>query len=380
MEGSRWHKPPVLIQETVEPGRGVGIVHSLSRRRLSCHRIPVLQDGRGRRHVSFGEAAPLVFLALCDYVAAVMRACLRRVMISLLLSVATGGQTGPGTWQELAPMPAARQELATAVLNGKIYVLAGYDENGNDGLRLVYDPPTNTWASAQPLPSVNNHNNAAVAACKLYSFGGRSNTTFLYDPINNSWTPVATLNLGRGDTAAEASSTTGSMCRRRPRGNALEVFNPATNTWTILAPMSVAAIIAAAASSTASSMSWADAVRQVRRRLSKLTTRRPTLGAFARRCRRGVRALGLERSTANFMFLAVRFPLCIRRSKFIIRAAIPGEACQICRRRGTAFGPQSSVIKFTFRAVAESRDSARRTTTTSSSSPARRPLLIFPHA
>jgi hypothetical protein len=29
-----------------------------------------------------------------------------------------------GTWQTLAPMPTARQELATAVLNGKVYAIS----------------------------------------------------------------------------------------------------------------------------------------------------------------------------------------------------------------------------------------------------------------
>lgn len=163
-------------------------------------------------------------------------------MVSLWLAIASSGHAGPGTWQELAPMPAARQELATAVLNGKIYVLAGYDENGNSTNSVfVYNPATNTWASAQPLPSVNNHNNAAVAAGKLYSFGGRSSTTYLYDPINDSWANVATLNLGRGDTAAVGVINDRIyVAGGDPAGNALEVFNPATNTWTILAPMSVA--------------------------------------------------------------------------------------------------------------------------------------------
>ena len=107
-----------------------------------------------------------------------MKGCSVGLAISLLLPVVVGGQTAGGTWQTLAPMPAARQELASAVLNGKIYVLAGYDENGNSTDSVfVYDPATNTWASAHPLPGLNNHNSAAVAAGKLYSFGGRSNTT-----------------------------------------------------------------------------------------------------------------------------------------------------------------------------------------------------------
>jgi N-acetylneuraminic acid mutarotase len=171
-----------------------------------------------------------------------MKALWAGLVVSLWLAVATSGQAGGDTWQTLAPMPAARQELATAVLNGKIYVIAGYDENGNSTDSVfVYNPATNTWASAHPLPGLNNHNNAAVAAGKLYSFGGRSSTTYLYDPTNDSWAPVATLNLGRGDTAAVGVINDRIyVAGGDPAGNAMEVFNPAANTWTTLAPMSVA--------------------------------------------------------------------------------------------------------------------------------------------
>ena len=34
-------------------------------------------------------------------------------------------------WELGAPMPVARQELATGVLDGKLYVIDGFDENGS---------------------------------------------------------------------------------------------------------------------------------------------------------------------------------------------------------------------------------------------------------
>jgi hypothetical protein len=40
-------------------------------------------------------------------------------------SPASPGTGNRGSWQTLAPMPAARQEIATAVLNGLIYVIGG---------------------------------------------------------------------------------------------------------------------------------------------------------------------------------------------------------------------------------------------------------------
>jgi N-acetylneuraminic acid mutarotase len=173
-----------------------------------------------------------------------MKGCLFGLLISLLFSGVSGGQTGGGTWQALAPMPTARQELATAVLNGKIYVIAGFDSGGASTSTVeVYNPAMNSWAPAQSIPIQNNHNNAAVAAGKLYTFGGVSNAAFVYDPALNTWSPVASMNFQHGGTAAVgvindkiyvAGGAGGGMQQRE-----LEVYDPVANTWTNLAPMSV---------------------------------------------------------------------------------------------------------------------------------------------
>jgi len=165
-------------------------------------------------------------------------------VIALWLAMASRGDGGVGDWQTLAPMPSARQELATAVLNGKIYVIAGFDSSGVSTSTVdVYNPATNSWASAQPIPIANNHNNAAVAAGKLYTFGGVSNAAFAYEPALDAWSPVASMNFQHGGTAAVgvindkiyvAGGNGGAVQQRE-----LEVYDPVANTWTNLAPMNV---------------------------------------------------------------------------------------------------------------------------------------------
>ncbi|MEY2529242.1 MAG: hypothetical protein QOJ05_1332, partial [Verrucomicrobiota bacterium] len=55
---------------------------------------------------------------------------MKRLLVGLILSFvfagASSGQSGDGEWFNLAYMPSERQELATAVLGGKIYTIAGY--------------------------------------------------------------------------------------------------------------------------------------------------------------------------------------------------------------------------------------------------------------
>jgi Kelch motif len=48
-----------------------------------------------------------------------------------LIFASIGWAQSGGTWQLGLPMPVARQELATGVIDGKVYVIGGYDENGN---------------------------------------------------------------------------------------------------------------------------------------------------------------------------------------------------------------------------------------------------------
>src|SRR4029453_13123310 len=108
-----------------------------------------------------------------------------------------------GTWELGAPMPVARQELATGVLDGRVYVIGGFDENGSSTATVqVYDPFKDTWTSAQSLPFAVNHNSAAVADGRLYSFGAGGGEVFVYDPGTNSWSAVASSNYVHGGTAA----------------------------------------------------------------------------------------------------------------------------------------------------------------------------------
>src|SRR2546430_14286751 len=98
-----------------------------------------------------------------------------------LIFVSTGRTQNGGTWQTRAPMPVSRQELATGVLNGKVYVVGGYDADAHSTATVqVYNPITDTWTLAQALPIAVNHNAAAVAGGKIFRFraGGGGGVVF----------------------------------------------------------------------------------------------------------------------------------------------------------------------------------------------------------
>src|SRR2546430_1480702 len=160
-----------------------------------------------------------------------------------LIFVSTGRTQSGGTWQRRAPMPVSRQELATGVLNGKVYVVGGYDADAHSTATVqVYNPTTDTWTLAQALPIAVNHNAAAVAGGKLYSFGAGVGETFVYDPNSNSWAARASSHYVHRGTAAvgvinNRIYVTGG--EGTPSQRELEVYDPVANTWTVKAPMSV---------------------------------------------------------------------------------------------------------------------------------------------
>ncbi len=160
-----------------------------------------------------------------------------------LMFVSTAWTQNGYTWQLGAQMPEGRQELATGALNGKMYVLGGYEPGANSTATVqVYNPTTDTWTFAHDLPYPVNHNAAAVAGGKLYSFGAGAGETFVYDPNSDSWSGRASSHYVHSFTAAVGviddkiyvAGGTGTPSQRE-----LEVYDPIANTWTIKAPMSV---------------------------------------------------------------------------------------------------------------------------------------------
>ncbi len=57
------------------------------------------------------------------------------------------------TWTTKAPMPTARDGLAAAVVNNKVYVIRGIKWVHNLSINEEYDPATNTWTTKAPMPT-----------------------------------------------------------------------------------------------------------------------------------------------------------------------------------------------------------------------------------
>jgi N-acetylneuraminic acid mutarotase len=141
------------------------------------------------------------------------------------------------TWEAKTPIPANQSRyLLACVVYGQIYVMGA---NGH----YVYDVATDSWTSKEPQ-TFQYPCGAVVFDSKIYVFD--RNLTRIYDPKSDTWslgTPSPTYTSSAGVCA-----TTGVMAQKRiylfggtigifESNDATQVYDPATDTWTLGEPM-----------------------------------------------------------------------------------------------------------------------------------------------
>src|SRR5262249_57921107 len=99
-------------------------------------------------------------------------------------------------------MPSSRTEVAAVALGDKIYVMGGYEKNGD--LVEEYDTQHNSWRRRAALPRHLHHLGAAVVAGKIYLIGGYIfghgpvDTVYEYDSSPDRWRNPAPMLTSRG--------------------------------------------------------------------------------------------------------------------------------------------------------------------------------------
>ncbi|MBI3278536.1 MAG: hypothetical protein HYZ57_01690 [Acidobacteria bacterium] len=150
-----------------------------------------------------------------------------------------------GEWGTRAPLLEANSEMAVAEVGGKIFVLGGYpsDRQTTDSVQ-VYDPVGDGWGPATPMPIALNHNMAAPVNGRLYLIGGQttdagagnfSDRVFEYNPATRAWRERARMPTARG--AGVAVVVEGRIYvagGRPPRGADFAVYDPQTDLWRVL--------------------------------------------------------------------------------------------------------------------------------------------------
>jgi N-acetylneuraminic acid mutarotase len=149
------------------------------------------------------------------------------------------------TWSETAPLPAPRGGHAAVVLQDKIHVLGGGNSKSTIADHDVFDPVKNAWTALAPLPRAEGSPAAVAFGGKLYAVGGRSGfsdfgAVDIYDPATNSWSAGPSIDP-RGTAGAVVYCGTiyvfggESQARRQSLGDVLRLKHDGA--WELVASM-----------------------------------------------------------------------------------------------------------------------------------------------
>ncbi len=180
-------------------------------------------------------------------------------LLALLVPArAAQAETDRGAWRTELPAPAKRTEVAAAALNGKMYVVGGFEQPGlGNVIHLAitasveeYDLSAGRWTAKSPLPVGLHHVGIGVAGGRLYVIGGYKQsglsvwspvaTVYAYDPATDAWTERAPMPTARG--ALSVTEHDGKLYAiggydRKANSPAVEVYDPERNLWTSRAPL-----------------------------------------------------------------------------------------------------------------------------------------------
>uniref|UniRef100_A0A1A8GP30 Kelch-like 29 n=1 Tax=Nothobranchius korthausae TaxID=1143690 RepID=A0A1A8GP30_9TELE len=145
------------------------------------------------------------------------------------------------TWETVSPLPKPVHSAAATVCGGKIYVFGGVNEAGRSaGVLQSYLPQSNTWSFIES-PMIDNKYAPAVSLNGLiFILGGAyARATTIYDPDKGNIKAGPNMNHSRQFCSAaildgKIYATGGIVSSEGPALNNMEMFDPCTNTWTLL--------------------------------------------------------------------------------------------------------------------------------------------------
>jgi N-acetylneuraminic acid mutarotase len=143
-------------------------------------------------------------------------------------------------WSVKANMTTGRSCLGLAVVNNKIYAIGGLKTASTTSNAVEeYNPATNTWVSKANMPTTRANLVCGVINNKIYVVGGNSQTTWYstneeYDPLTDTWVTKSSMAYARGGCAAAVYDNHLYTFGGYNNGNCLcytEVYDPSTDQW-----------------------------------------------------------------------------------------------------------------------------------------------------
>jgi N-acetylneuraminic acid mutarotase len=157
-------------------------------------------------------------------------------------------EVSENTWQEMTPMPTARNGIGLSCADEKIYCIGGMAQGAISlYVNEMYNPASNSWTTKQPMPTARYSFGIAENENRIYCIGGASRNTIhdtneVYDAVSDTWETKASMPTARlGITANMVNGKIyvigGDPDFGGPASTVNEVYDIATNTWISKTPI-----------------------------------------------------------------------------------------------------------------------------------------------
>ncbi len=169
------------------------------------------------------------------------------------VQIFTPDTIGPcGTWNRVADYPLAVGGIAAAYDGADyIYAAGGGDLVDYYANAYKYDLAADAWSEIAPLPREMAYHGAAFIQGEFHVMGGAlepSNAHYAYDPQSDTWTPRATMPVPNTFAAFSVTSNDNYIFSIGGGGgyhiwqatDAVQIYDPATDSWTQENPLPAA--------------------------------------------------------------------------------------------------------------------------------------------
>ncbi|XP_050331684.1 kelch-like protein 5 [Bactrocera neohumeralis] len=147
--------------------------------------------------------------------------------------------TSAGRWEYKSGMPTPRAAAGVAILNANIYLIGGKDLRTLNRVD-VYNVSTNRWHNCSPMAEARESPAVTVHQGLIYAMSGRFSdlkTVERYDPKQDKWTKIASLNVARRYICAASIGDQlwafGGVIGPAQWDDTVEVYDEASDKWLV---------------------------------------------------------------------------------------------------------------------------------------------------
>jgi N-acetylneuraminic acid mutarotase len=149
------------------------------------------------------------------------------------ITVVSGDSTLENTWKTRAEIPQTGGGMRAAVANGKLYVISS-------SFNYEYDPAADSWVAKTKMPTPRDWFSIASYQNNIYVLGGRFDgnsldTSEVYDPLTDTWKSLKPMSASLSDVDANVVDgqiyVIGGTSRDSPMSSFNQMYDIAKDSW-----------------------------------------------------------------------------------------------------------------------------------------------------